>query len=188
MATINVAINGFGRIGRIAFRIGLLKHAGSLEFGAINTSGSMPVSGWAHLTNFDTMYRKFQIEIETEEDSFGVRWIKAKEGKRAPYVMLVPLMEIISEAEGVGVGSKQVLVLYEQLINSFGTEFAVLLETEIDAVEKIAGERIADGIKKVRSGDIVIEPGYDGVFGKVKIWKEEESPGVEEHPDQTTLF
>ncbi|MEJ2347619.1 MAG: type I glyceraldehyde-3-phosphate dehydrogenase [Patescibacteria group bacterium] len=62
-----VAINGFGRIGRIAFRVALLKHANEIEFVAINTSGSMDVSGWAHLVNYDTMYRKFEKEVLTEE-------------------------------------------------------------------------------------------------------------------------
>lgn len=64
---VKVGINGFGRIGRIAFRIGLTRHKDELEFGAINTSGSMPVSGWAHLVNFDTMYRRFEIEIRGNE-------------------------------------------------------------------------------------------------------------------------
>jgi glyceraldehyde 3-phosphate dehydrogenase len=64
---VKVGINGFGRIGRLAFRIGLLKHSNQLEFGAINTSGSMDVSGWAHLTNYDTMYRKFDKEVKFEE-------------------------------------------------------------------------------------------------------------------------
>lgn len=63
---VKVGINGFGRIGRLAFRIGLLKHSDELQFGAVNTSGSMPVSGWAHLTNYDTMYRKFQYEVKPE--------------------------------------------------------------------------------------------------------------------------
>ncbi len=60
---VKVGINGFGRIGRIAFRIGVLKHLDEIEFAAINTSGSMPVSGWAHLTNYDTMYRAFQYKV-----------------------------------------------------------------------------------------------------------------------------
>src|SRR3970282_2104740 len=64
---VKVGINGFGRIGRIAFRIGLLKHANEIEFAAINTSGSMDVSGWAPLVNYDTMYRKFAKEIKFEE-------------------------------------------------------------------------------------------------------------------------
>jgi glyceraldehyde 3-phosphate dehydrogenase len=64
---VKVGINGFGRIGRIAFRIGILKHASELQFVAINTSGSMPTSGWAHLANYDTMYRKFEYEVKAEE-------------------------------------------------------------------------------------------------------------------------
>lgn len=64
---VKVGINGFGRIGRIAFRIGLLKHSKEIEFGAINTSGSMNTAGWAHLTNYDTTYRKFEYEIKAEE-------------------------------------------------------------------------------------------------------------------------
>jgi len=64
---VKAGINGFGRIGRIAFRIWLLKHTSNLEIAAINTSGSMNVEGWAHLVNYDTMYRKFEIEIGAEK-------------------------------------------------------------------------------------------------------------------------
>jgi glyceraldehyde 3-phosphate dehydrogenase len=63
---VKVGINGFGRIGRIAFRIGVLKHADEVAFSAINTSGSMDVAGWAHLTNFDTTYRKFEYEVKSQ--------------------------------------------------------------------------------------------------------------------------
>jgi glyceraldehyde 3-phosphate dehydrogenase len=61
-----VAINGFGRIGRLAFRIWLTKYHNQLDMVAINTSGSMEVEGWAHLVNVDTTYRKFEIEVTTE--------------------------------------------------------------------------------------------------------------------------
>ncbi len=64
---VKVGINGFGRIGRIAFRIALLKHKDELQISAINTSGSMNAAGWAHLVNYDTMYRKFEKEIKAEE-------------------------------------------------------------------------------------------------------------------------
>lgn len=64
---VKIGINGFGRIGRITFRIGVLKHADEIEFAAINTSGSMTTSGWAHLTNYDTMYREFQYKVQSTE-------------------------------------------------------------------------------------------------------------------------
>lgn len=71
---VKVAINGFGRIGRLAFRIGLLKHSNDIQFVAINTSGSMDVEGWAHLVNQDTTYRKFEIEV---------KWEKVRDAKSA---------------------------------------------------------------------------------------------------------
>jgi len=64
---VKIGINGFGRIGRIAFRIALSKHASKVEVAAINTSGSMPTSSWAHLVNNDTMYRRFELEIKGED-------------------------------------------------------------------------------------------------------------------------
>ncbi len=63
---IKVGINGFGRIGRIAFRIWLLKHWNEMDITAINTSGSMDASGWAHLVNYDTMYRKFEFNVQSQ--------------------------------------------------------------------------------------------------------------------------
>lgn len=66
-AMVKIGINGFGRIGRIAFKIGILKHSGDVEFTAINTSGSMEASSWAHLVNYDTAYGKFEKEIKAEE-------------------------------------------------------------------------------------------------------------------------
>ena len=140
------------------------------------------------MSRVEELSRGVEIETESTVDKFGVRWIKDKEGKRPPYVMMVPLLEIVSEAVGAGVSSQKAVNAYEQLIGSVGNEFKVLLATEVSEIEKVAGAKVAEGISKVRSGDIVIEPGYDGVFGKVKIWKEGKV-GEEEAPiDQGTLF
>jgi glyceraldehyde 3-phosphate dehydrogenase len=64
---VKIGINGFGRIGRIAYRIANLKHAEEVEIALINTSGSMDTAGWAHITNFDTMYRKYEKFVGFEE-------------------------------------------------------------------------------------------------------------------------
>ncbi|HJX59288.1 MAG TPA: type I glyceraldehyde-3-phosphate dehydrogenase [Patescibacteria group bacterium] len=64
---LKVGINGFGRIGRIAFRIALLKHTNEIEVAAVNTSGSMDTAGWAHLVTYDTMYRRFGVDVKSEE-------------------------------------------------------------------------------------------------------------------------
>lgn len=63
---VKLGINGFGRIGRLALRIILTKHSNEIEIAAINTSGSMNADGWAHLVNYDTMYRKFEKTVSFE--------------------------------------------------------------------------------------------------------------------------
>jgi uncharacterized protein (TIGR00375 family) len=129
-----------------------------------------------------------EIEIETEIDKNGVRWIKDRKGEREPYVMMVPLMEIIAESFGVGVATKAVQSAYENMIVEFGNEFKVLFETGLKDISKVTGSQIAESVKRVRAGDIFIAPGYDGVFGEVKIWKDEKDIEIGGPSGQDTLF
>lgn len=115
------------------------------------------------------------VETKSKIDPFGVRWIEDKKQIRPSYVMLVPLLEILSESLLVGSATKTVMNAYEQLISAFGSEFNVLLKTPLAELSAKTDEKIVEGIKKVRLGDIVIEPGYDGIFGKVEIWKASDS-------------
>ncbi len=52
-------INGFGRIGRTAFRVWWLYHRDELALRVINTSGSMEIEDWAHLIKYDSNYGPF---------------------------------------------------------------------------------------------------------------------------------
>src|SRR3989344_3640694 len=61
------AINGFGRIGRSAARVWLERHTDKINLAAINTSGSLPASRWAHLLKYDTAYGRLPYQIETED-------------------------------------------------------------------------------------------------------------------------
>ncbi len=108
---------------------------------------------------------------------------------RPPYVMLVPLQEILSESVGSAVTTEKVQNEYNKLTTSLGGEFNVLLNSDIPEIAKISGERTAEGIDKVRKGNIVIDPGYDGVFGVVKIWSEgKEEKLVDDEKEQLSLF
>lgn len=53
---IKVAINGYGRIGRIAHRVILQKHTDALEVVAINAGGSTDLMGWKYLLQYDSVY------------------------------------------------------------------------------------------------------------------------------------
>ncbi|OPX17670.1 DNA helicase UvrD [candidate division WOR-3 bacterium 4484_100] len=90
-----------------------------------------------------------------------------------PFKNLIPLEEIIAEAMGVGRDTVGVKNEYRRLCNLFGNEFEILLNTPIQELKANTQERIAIGIERARRGDVIINPGYDGVFGKVKIFEEE---------------
>jgi PHP family Zn ribbon phosphoesterase len=108
---------------------------------------------------------------------------------RPPFVMLVPLQEIIAECIGSPVASPKVQEPYEKLTDVLGGEFTVLLQASSDEIATIAGARIAQGVDKVRRGDIVIDPGYDGVFGVVKLWREgEDKPLMDSSREQLQLL
>ncbi len=52
----NFGINGFGRIGRTAFRVWWNFHKDEIDLKAVNTSGSMEIEDWAHLLKYDSNY------------------------------------------------------------------------------------------------------------------------------------
>lgn len=116
----------------------------------------------------------------------GVRWVYPDSVNRPPYVSIVPLSEIIAEIFDVAPKTKKVMDCYMFLVEKFGSEFALLINAEISEIAKFTPSKIGQGIQKVRNGEITIEPGYDGKFGIVKIWDEEEHREVDK--SQLNLF
>lgn len=108
-----------------------------------------------------------------------------------PYRNLIPLEEIVAEANGAQPGTVGVRAEYLRLCEAFGGEFNVLLDAPVEEVARQSTVRIAEGLRRVREGQVRIAPGYDGVFGEISIFKDGEeitAPPAEERPAQTRLF
>ncbi|MDO8426531.1 MAG: endonuclease Q family protein [Deltaproteobacteria bacterium] len=88
---------------------------------------------------------------------------------------LVPLEEILAESFDMGVSSGKVKKEYRRLTEAAGSEFKILLDMGADELASLAGQRVATAIAKVRNGDLSITPGFDGEFGKVKIFGKAET-------------
>ncbi len=103
-----------------------------------------------------------------------------------PFKNLIPLDEIIADARGVGKGSKAVEGEYRNIIARFGTEFEVLGKVPREDLLKGMSERVAEGIMRVREGRVKIAPGYDGEYGKIESFGDDEKPKKTE--EQLSLF
>jgi len=86
-----------------------------------------------------------------------------------PFYSIIPLPEIISEVEQVGVGSKRVQSVYMDVLTKLGNEFSILLDLPIADIEHTGGSMLAEAIKRMREGDVHIDPGYDGEYGTISI-------------------
>lgn len=89
-------------------------------------------------------------------------------------VSLVPLAEILSEIMQVGASSKSVTLEYENLINKLGSELSILTTVPVEDIEKVHSPILAEGIKRLRKGDVIRQPGYDGEYGVIKLFNENE--------------
>lgn len=111
------------------------------------------------------------------------------EGRKSPrwrpFYNLIPLVEIIGEARGVGPSSKTVQKIFHNMLNNVGNEMFILRDAPLDKIEKTTGSLIAEGIKRVREGQVKVAAGYDGEYGKVEIFSPQER---KTDKNQMTLF
>jgi DNA helicase II / ATP-dependent DNA helicase PcrA len=95
--------------------------------------------------------------------------------KRVPFKKLIELDKIIAESIGIkSRSSKKVQEEYMNLIKNFGTEFEILLDIGLDKLKEVTLPNIADGIIRTREGKVHISPGFDGQYGKIKIFEDSE--------------
>ncbi len=117
----------------------------------------------------------------------GLTFVYDKEKKRKPFVSLIPLLEILLEINNHSLAKAQ--AQYDSLIINVGTEFDILLTKSYENLEKKGSKILRDAIQIVRERKICVDPGYDGVFGVVKIFGEKNEKSEEKKAEtQPTLF
>ena len=92
------------------------------------------------------------------------------EFNKKPYHKLLPLHELISLSLGMGMNSKAVWRVYNELIEVFGNEFNILLNVSKEELAKVLkNEVLVELIALNRQGRIKVKPGYDGVYGEAVL-------------------
>ncbi len=106
-------------------------------------------------------------ELATRPEGYGPE-------NRHGFKSIIPLADILSEIFGVGPKTKKVACYYNRAIEILGPELGILLEKSFEEIETANVPLLAEAVMKMRTGDIKIDPGYDGEYGKVNIFSRQE--------------
>jgi len=120
--------------------------------------------------------KKLTVGVDYRVDELANRKLGFKPKGAADYQKLVELDKIIAEALDIKSRSSQkVQAEYNNIIKKTNsTELNILIDYKLEDLQKITLSEIVEGIKRVREGNLIVEPGYDGEYGKVKIFSEKE--------------
>jgi uncharacterized protein (TIGR00375 family) len=128
--------------------------------------------------------KKLTIGVLHRVEELADREPDAAFPEKIPYRNLIPLNEIIGQAEGKTAVCKGVWDLYFRFIHEFGDEHTILTETPVDELKRMSPEKVAAGIRRMRNGKVKIIPGHDGCFGKIDLFSDDD----DEDDSQLSLF
>ena len=107
-----------------------------------------------------------------------------------PFESIVPLPEVVACSAGVSSASARVAAQYFNLLRSLGPEYSILRDVPTEEIARAAGPLVAEGIRRLREGKVQIEPGFDGEYGKIKLFEQGElrlfaAPTLETHAENS---
>ena len=96
-----------------------------------------------------------------------------------PFESLVPLPEVIGASSGHSAASVKVQREYQKMLSELGPEFEILRNLPLEDIRRVSGTRVAEGIGRLRRGQVERIPGFDGEYGVIKLFSAEELNNTE---------
>ncbi len=131
--------------------------------------------------------KKLLRGVMARVDDLGERDYGFTPNNAIPFRSIIPLEEIIADTLGVGVASKKVLDLYEAMV-AVRPEFELLLNATRSELVTASSTAIAESIIRVRERRLQLVGGYDGEFGKIQIYSQQEREQLSLKPKQARLL
>ncbi len=101
------------------------------------------------------------------------------------FFSLVPLPEVLSLLLDCGPSTKKVSRVYEKLLSDLGPELGILMDTPLSEIKDSGGPLLAEAIGRIRQGRVIREGGYDGEYGRIRVFRDSEKQAV---AGQLSLF
>jgi len=118
--------------------------------------------------------RKLTVGVMHRVEKLADRKVGFRLAGAPSFASIIPLPEIIAEGLECGVNTKKVNALYLPMLEQLGNEFKILLDVPLHDIERAGTALIREAVSRMRAGNVHIAPGYDGEFGKVRLFEDRE--------------
>lgn len=102
-----------------------------------------------------------------------------------PFESLVPLPEVIGASVGHSSTSVKVQKEYQNMLRRLGPEFEILRTIPVEEIRTVSGRLVAEGIERLRRGEVKRIPGFDGEYGNIQLFAPRE---LEDTDGQMSFF
>lgn len=129
--------------------------------------------------------KKLTIGVEHRVEELADRPEGFRPENAKPFESLAPLPEVIAASTGASAAGKKVMEQYERLLHELGPEFHILRQSPIEEIERLAGPCVAEGVRRLRKGQVERRPGFDGEYGTISLLTPAE---IEQYSGQMSLL
>jgi uncharacterized protein (TIGR00375 family) len=92
----------------------------------------------------------------------------------AGFESLIPLREVLAETLGRNPGTKAVEREYWRVLAAYGSEFGILREVPDAVLRADSNPLLAEAVARMRRGRVIRQAGYDGEYGRIRLFDEAE--------------
>ncbi len=87
-----------------------------------------------------------------------------------PCEHIIPLPELLAELYECGAATKKVRRSYFRLLHALGPELDILRTRPLAEIEAADSPLLAEAIRRVRAGQVIRKPGFDGEYGEIRVF------------------
>jgi PHP family Zn ribbon phosphoesterase len=62
----------------------------------------------------------------------------------------------------------------QKIYHALGDEFTILRKLPITQIQAAGFNLLAVAIQRIRSGEVIVRSGYDGVYGVIRVFKDDD--------------
>ena len=132
-----------------------------------------PVTTRAHGGRCSACGKPVTVGVYHRMEELADRPHGARPACAGPFASLIPLPEALGEMLGVGPGSKRVQREYLRLLERLGPELTILQELPLEDIAAAGDAVLAEGIRRMRAGEVRAQGGYDGEYGVIRLFDDE---------------